>query len=173
MERETPGLVPPTAPDPWLGLSRQGHERRWNPYVLPKARAVTCICMQTPSTAIRIQAPGVPGFCLDEPQAQQPCLLLGAEPRGQSGAFSGYRTDKLRKQSSHAGAELHEDHAENQLSPGQGMTAKQSKHLRAVREGHLRAGPSLLSRAGVPFRTLELTQSSSSQGPQPTVGEWF
>lgn len=41
--------------------------------------------------------------------------------------------------------ELHEDHAVNQLRPGQGMTVRKPEHLGAGREEYLRAGPRLLS----------------------------
>lgn len=47
---------------------------------------------------------------------------------------------------SQLGAELQEDHAENQLSSGQGMTARKPKDLVAGSKGHLRAGPSLFCR---------------------------
>lgn len=111
------------------------------------------------------QAPAVVGLCLDEPHTRQPSLLLGAEQQGQSGAFSSSRTDELGKQSSHAGAGLEEGHAQSPLSPGQSMTAGGPECLGAVREGHLRARPSLLSRVGIPPHVPELRHSSSSHTP--------
>lgn len=67
------------------------------------------------------------GVLLGWAHTRQPCLLLGAERHGPSGAFSGCRTDELGKQSSHAGAELDGDHAENTLTPGQSRRARESE----------------------------------------------
>lgn len=73
---------------------------------------------------------------------------------------------------SHPGVELHEAHAENQLSPGQGRAARELEHLETESGGSLRAWPTLLSRVGLPSHTLGLKHSSSSHGPQPIVGQF-
>lgn len=133
--------------------------------MLPMARTTTRMCVQMPPMARMTEAPAVVGLYLDEPHTRQPSLLLGAKRQGQAGAFSGSRRDELGKQSSHAGAELDEGHAESPLSSAQSMTAGGPERLEAVCEGHLRARPSLLPRARIPPHAPELRHSSSSQAP--------
>lgn len=95
-----PWLAPLTAPDSWLGISRQGHKGD-GACVLSTARAMIRICAQMPLAARMTQGPGGLEFGLNEPCTQQPWPLQGAEKQGQAGAFSGFRTDRLEANSSH------------------------------------------------------------------------